>query len=321
MSHSTTTPAGLKSRSIVDLPFSAWRAILMRTFADIGQHNIPLIAGGAAFFLFLALFPAIAAFVALYGLVLDVSAVQNQMASLSGVLPDTAIEIIDNRLTEVASSNNNALGIGFIAGLAFALWSAHGGVKALIAALNIIYREDEDRGFLKLTAVSLFFTVCAILGAATLVAAVVFVPVAVNAIGLGDRQDLLLTALRWPILFVVLVAGTSLLFRYCASRRPPRWKWVVPGSVVAAVLWVAASALFSFYLSNFARFDATYGSLGAIIGFMMWLYLSLLILLLGAELNAEIEHQLLTDTTVGPDRRLGNREAYVADHVAGSQRS
>ncbi|ORE96054.1 putative ribonuclease BN [Stappia sp. 22II-S9-Z10] len=308
-------PDGRYAEGIFEIPWPAWRAILMRVFTDINTNNISLIAGGATFFLLLAIFPGLAAFVALYGLVFDVSQVHDHVAALSGVLPTDAVGLITEQLSRLASQRDGALGIGFVVGLLVALWSANAGVKGLFSALNVVYGETEKRGFFKLTLVSLVFTLAAIVGAAVLLGAIVVVPAVMGVLGLASAGERLIALARWPVLFVVLMMGLSLLFRYGASRRPPRLRWVIWGSALTALLWVVASAAFSFYLSHFANYNATYGSLGAIIGFMMWLYVSLMILLLGAELNAEVEHQLITDTTVGPIKPMGERRAVVADKL------
>lgn len=316
MSASTEAKAGPDGRyaeGIFEIPPAAWRAILTRTFSDIGDNNISLIAGGATFFLLLAIFPFLAALVALYGLVFDVSNVEAQVAALSGVLPGDGTQILTEQLRRLASQGNSALGVGFAVSLGVALWSANAGVKALFSALNVVYGERERRGFVRLTLVSLAFTLAGILTAIVLLAAVVGVPALMGWFGLDSLGEALIALARWPLLFVVLVLGLAMLYRHGTSRRPPQLRWVVWGSLVTALLWVLVSAAFSFYLANFANYNATYGSLGAIIGFMMWLYVSLMILLLGAELNAEIEHQLITDTTVGPARPMGERKARMSD--------
>ncbi len=306
-------PDGRYAEGIFEIPLGAWRNILKRTVSDVSRNNLSLVAGGATFFLLLAIVPALTAFVALYGLVSDPSTVQQQVSALSGVLPGEAIDIVSQQLTRLASQNEGTLGIGFVAGLAVALWSANAGVKALFAAMNVVYGEEEKRSFIKLTLVSFAFTLAGIVAAALMLTSIVVVPAVLSVAGSGTTAETLISLARWPILFVVLLVGLTALFRYGASRQPPRLRWVVWGSVITAVLWVIVSAAFSFYLANFANYNATYGSLGAVIGFMMWLYVSLMILLIGAELNAEIEHQLITDTTTGPVKPMGKRRAFVAD--------
>ena len=309
----TAEASGRYAEHVFEIPPPAWRSILKRTMADVGENNLSLIAGGATFFLLLAIFPGLAAFVALYGLVFDVTQVQEHVAALSGVLPGDAITLVSDQLSRLAEQNSNALTFGFVIGLLVALWSANAGVKALFAAMNVVYGESEKRGFFTLTLVSFAFTLAAIFGAAVLLGAVVVVPAVLTHVGLGSTGETLVSLARWPVLFVILMLGLSLLFRYGASRRAPRLRWVIWGSALTSVLWVIASAAFSYYLSNFANYNATYGSLGAIVGFMMWLYVSLMILLIGAEFNAEVEHQVVTDTTVGPVKPMGKRRAVVAD--------
>ncbi|MBJ3777415.1 YihY/virulence factor BrkB family protein [Acuticoccus mangrovi] len=304
---------GREAGSVLAIPLAGWKAILVRTWQAIGEDNVSLIAGGATFFLILAVFPALTAFVALYGLVADVGTVDGHMGLLAGVMPQSGIDIVSGELKRLASQPQGQLGVGFAIGLGVALWSANAGVKALFSALNIAYNESEKRGFVRLTLTSFAFTIAGIFGAVALLAATVVVPAVLGYVGLGSAAATLISVLRWPILLLVLVVGIGLLFKYGASRRPPRWRWISWGTLATAVMWIAVSAAFSFYLAHFADYNATYGSLGAIIGFMMWLYVSLVILLAGAELNAEIEHQVATDTTVGPDRPMGKRRAVKAD--------
>ncbi|WP_420391789.1 YihY/virulence factor BrkB family protein [Acuticoccus sp.] len=311
--HSGAGPDGRYAEDVIEIPPRAWLAILRRTLRSFTTDNLSLVAGGATFFLLLAIFPALAAFVALYGLLFDVATVEGHVAAMAGVLPAAAIDLVGAELNRLASQPSGALGVGFVVGLLIALWSANAGVKALFAALNQVYGEVEERGFVRLTLTSLAFTLAAIIGAALLLAAVVVVPIVLGRLGLSDATHWMLSLLRWPVLLLLVMVGIAILFRYGGSRRPPRWRWIVWGAAVTAVLWVAASAAFSYYLSNFADYNATYGSLGAVVGFMMWLYVSLMILFAGAELNAEVERQLVTDTTVGPAKPMGSRGAMVAD--------
>ncbi|WP_108663326.1 YihY/virulence factor BrkB family protein [Acuticoccus kandeliae] len=308
---------GRYAETVRHIPVRGWKEILSRTATEISRDNISLIAGGAAFFLLLAIFPALAAFVALYGLVSDVSTVEEHLNLLSGVMPTDAVNLIGGELERLASQSNGSLGIGFLIGLLVALWSANAGVKALFAALNVVYDEREKRGFIELTLKSLAFTLAAIVGASLLIVVVVAAPSVLSMFGLGAETEILIAILRWPILLVAIMGGIGLLFKFGASRRPPKWRWISWGTALTAILWVAVSAGFSFYLSNFANYDATYGALGAVIGFMMWLYISLYVMLAGAELNSEIEHQVATDTTSGPYKPKGMRNAVMADYLPG----
>ena len=188
-------------------------------------------------------------------------------------------------------------------------------MKAILDALNVVYEEKEKRGFFKLNLVSLCFTLAAIAALLLAVGAVVVMPIALNFLGLHAVTDLLLRALRWPVLLALIILGLAMLYRFGPSRREPRWQWISVGSIVAAITWLAASALLSWYLANFANYDATYGSLGAAIGLMMWMWISSIVILFGAELNSEIEHQTVRDSTVEGDKPLGARGAVMADTV------
>lgn len=307
--------SGRFAENVFAIPLSGWRAILSRTMGEIGNDNLTLVAGGCAFFLLLAIFPALAAFVAIYGLYADPSTVEEHLSLLTGVMPASGAEIIGGELTRLASTSGGSLGLGLIAGVVLSLWSANAGVKALFAAMNVAYEEEEDRGFVRLTLVSLTFTVLAILAAAALVVAVIAVPAVLSFAGLPASQETLISLGRWPLLLLIVWLGLMALYRVGPSRRSARLAWLWPGALLTAIVWLIASALFSFYLANFSNYSATYGTLGALIGFLMWMYVSLLIVLVGAELNAETERQLATDTTVGPARGMGRRGAVVADNL------
>jgi membrane protein len=313
--HTAPDEVGRYAESVFQIPRKGWKEILSRAAAEVGRDNLSLVAGGAAFFLLLAIFPALAAFVALYGLLFDPAQVESQIAALQGLMPGAATDILQGELERLTATDSASLSFGFVFGLLVSLWSANAGVKSLFAAMNIVYDEDEKRGFVALTLRSFAFTLAAIVGAVVLLTAIVVVPAVLGSLGLGQAAETAIDILRWPILLLVLTFGIGALFKFGASRRPPRWRWISWGTGLTAVLWVVVSAAFSFYLSNFANYNATYGSLGAVIGFMMWLYISLMILFVGAELNAEIERQVATDTTVGPPKPMGQREANHADHL------
>jgi membrane protein len=221
--------------------------------------------------------------------------------------------IVREQVTRLAQTSNGALGLGFFLGLALALWSANAGMKAIIDALNVVYDEREKRGFVKLTLVALAFTLGGLVFIILALGAVVIFPLVLAWVGFESRSAELVAILRWPALFVIVVLAVGVLYRYGPSRTPARWQWLSIGSVLAALAWLAVSALFSWYLANFAHYDATYGSLGAAIGLMMWLWLSGIVILIGAELNAEIEHQTAQDTTIGHEKPLGMRGAVMAD--------
>jgi membrane protein len=192
-------------------------------------------------------------------------------------------------------------------------------MKAMFDTLNVIYDETEKRGLVKLNLVSLFFTICAIAGAGLAIAAVVVFPLVLAALGLTSIDWPYIAYLRWPLMFVLLIVALAVLYRYGPSRTRARWRWISLGSVFAALAWLAVSALFSWYLANMANYNATYGALGAVIGLMMWMWLSAIVVLIGAELNSEIEHQTARDSTIGPEKPLGARGAVMADTVGPRQ--
>lgn len=306
---------GRYAERIIDIPVDGWKAILKRTFQQISEDNLTLIAGGSTFFLLLAVFPAMAAFVALYGLFFNTADIAQQIDSARGVVPSAGLELIEGELSRLVSQPASKLGIGFAISVLLSLWSANAGMKALFTAMNVAYGEEEKRGFFRLTLLSLCFTVLGLVAVAVLFLVIGGVPALVGALHIGRGAETLILVLRWPLLLLFVVAGLSTLYKYGPSRRPPRWRWLGWGTTFTALLWLGASAAFALYLSRFADYNATYGSLGAVVGFMMWLYVSLIVVLLGAELNSEIEHQVATDTTTGPYKPMGKRGAHKADNL------
>jgi membrane protein len=302
-----------------DIPPRGWKDILLRVYANVSKHRIMELAAGMTYYSLFAIFPAIAALVAVYGLFADPSTIAKHLDQLGGFLPGGALDVARDQLTRVASKGSQALGLTFLIGLAVSLWSANAAMKSLFDTLNIVYREEEQRGFLKLNAISLGFTIGAILFVLAALGAVVAVPIFLNYVGLSNQSDLLLRIGRWPALYLVLTVALAVIYRYGPSRQKPRWRWITWGSAIAALLWLAASALFSWYAANFGKFNETYGSLGAVIGFMMWLWISAIVILLGGEIDAEMEHQTARDTTTGPPKPMGMRGAEIADTVGAAQ--
>jgi membrane protein len=302
-----------------EIPPRGWKDILLRMYSNISEHRILALAAGMTYYSLLAIFPALAALVAVYGLFADPSAITRHLDQVSGVLPGGAIEVTREQLTRVASKGSQTLGLTFLIGLGVSLWSANAAMKSLFDTLNIVYGEEEKRGFVKLNAISLLFTVGGILFVVAALGAIVVIPVALKYIGLSEAADLLLRLGRWPAMFVVLTLALAVIYRYGPSREAPQWRWITWGSAMAAILWLGISALFSWYASSFGNFNETYGSLGAVIGFMTWLWISAIVILLGAELNAEMEHQTARDTTTGSPKPMGARGARVADTVGAAQ--
>jgi membrane protein len=299
----------------LQIPWLGWKDILYRLWNEVADDRVGTVAAGTTFFLLLAIFPALAAMVSLYGLAADPITISEHVADVKGYVPSAVIDMLGNELKRLTENRGTALGFGFVSGLAVALWSANNGIRALFDALNVAYDEKEKRGFFKLLFVSLSFTLGAIVFAAVLLNVVVGVPIVIKFLNLGPVGDLLVTVLPAIVLFTMAIFGLATLYRFGPSRTRPKWRWITPGSIFAAVVWLIFSTLFSWYLSHWTDYSATYGSLGAIIGVMMWMYLSLWVVLVGAELNAEIEHQTAADTTIGPDKPLGSRGAFMADDV------
>ena len=301
------------------IPWQGWKDILWRTYEQIGEDRLLAVAAGVVFYGLLAVFPAVTALVSLYGLFASPSAISDQLSLLAGILPQGAVEILREQIGRLTAGSGAKLGFGFIFGLAVALWSANAGMKAIMDALNVVYEEKEKRGFIKLNLVSLAFTIAAIVSVLLALGAVVVLPVALSYLGLQNLTGLLFRLARWPLLLLIVVFGLAVLYRYGPSRREPRWQWISVGSAFAAVAWLISSALLSWYLASFADYNATYGSLGAGIGMMMWMWISAIVILFGAQLNSEIEHQTARDSTVQGEKPLGARGAVMADTVGKAQ--
>jgi membrane protein len=303
----------------VQIPWRGWKDILVRTSRESMNDRVFMLAAGVVFYAMVALFPAIAAAVSSYALFADASTIGTHLAIASDIIPQGTLELLQGEISRIASKSDGRLTFGFLTGLAIALWSANAGMKAIFDAFNIIYDEEEKRGLIWLNVESLFFTVCAIACLLLALGAVVVFPLFLAAFGLSSMDEPLIGILRWPAMFLLVLFAVSVLYRFGPSRTWPKWRWISVGSVFAALAWLAVSSLFSFYLANFANYNATYGALGAVVGVMMWMWLCTVVVLIGAQLNAEIEHQTARDSTVGPEAPLGARGAVMADTVGAAQ--
>jgi len=311
-------PQGRDAETPGEIPSGGWWSIAKRVATETSNDRVMTEAAGITFYALLSLFPSLTALVSIYGLFADRATIQSHLADLSGFLPEGGMSIINEQLERLVSSPQQALGFGAIFGLLAALWSANQGTKALMDALNIVYEEEEKRGFVYRTLLSLGMTLGALIFVIVALAGVIVVPVVLNFLWLGEGVETIISLARWPILLIAITVLLAVLYRYGPSRQPARWRWVSYGGIFAAVAWVIVSAGFTFYVSRFGNYDATYGSLGAVIGFMTWIWLSSIVVLIGAELNAEMEHQTARDTTTGPEKQMGNRGAEMADTVAKS---
>lgn len=306
---------GRRSKSPFAIPWAGWKDILWRTYQRIDDDRLLATAGGVVFFGLLAVFPAVTALVSSYGLFADPSTISANLQTLAMMLPEGAFQIVEDQVARVVSNGNTALGATFLFGLVLAVWSANAGVKSIFDALNVAYEEREKRSFIRLNLISLAFTVGGIAALLLMVGAVVAFPLALDHLGIAPESKLIVALARWPLLFIILLGALAVLYRFAPSRDAPRWQWLSIGAVAAAMLWIAGSALLSWYLSAFANYNVTYGSLGAAIGLMMWMWMSAIVIMFGAELNSEIERQTLRDTTTGRPKPLGGREAVAADTV------
>ena len=295
------------------IPVAGWKAILLRVKDESKRDNVPLLGAGVAFYALLALVPALVAIVSIYGLVASPADVQRQITSSLSAAPTEVRNLLQDQLTGIVETSKGGLGIGAFIGIVLALWSASSGMKHLISAINAAYDEEETRGFVKLRGTAVVLTVGAVVGLVVAIGVIAILPPVMRAAHVGSVGQLTVSILRWPILGGLMLVGVSALYRYAPDRDNPQWSWVGLGSVFAVLGFLIASGLFSVYTSNFASFGETYGSLGSIIVVMLWLMISATVIILGAEINAEAEHQTGRDTTDGKPEPAGERGAYVAD--------
>lgn len=300
------------------IPWRGWKDIFWRLWYSFFEDRVMLIAAGATFYLLLALFPALAVFVSFYGIVADPATIAGHIDYIGQFLPPEATDLLTRQLEYLVTSNPSSLSIGFVSGLLFSLWSANNGVKTLFEAMNVAYGEQETRSFLKLNAVAFCFTMGVVFIGTVMFISIGVVPIIMGLVGAETFADELVAAARWPIVFTLAVFGIAMVYRYGPARARARWKWVFFGATLTAAVWLATSIGFSWYLQNFANYNVTYGSLGAMIGFLMWVWISSIIFIFGAEINAEMEHQTAMDTTEQPDKPLGMRGARVADTIGRS---
>jgi membrane protein len=307
---------GRHADSPSEIPARGWWDIIKRTVNQVSEDRVMTEAAGVTFYALLALFPALGALVSIYGLFADPATIEQHLSMLSGVVPGGGMEIIQEQVRRIASKGGGALGLGAVIGLATSLWSSNQAMKAIVDSLNVVYEEKETRGFFRRLLVTMAFTLGGILFILLAFAAVVVVPVVLKFIGLGDAVESLISLARWPLMLLAVGFFLALIYRYGPDRERARWRWVSWGSAFAAVVWVIGSIAFSWYVTNFGNYNETYGSLGAVIGFMTWIWISSIVVLVGAELDAEMEHQTARDTTTGPERPMGTRGARMADTVA-----
>ena len=297
---------GRGAKAPTKIPPKGWRDVLSRVFHGISEDRITTISGGVTFFVLLALFPGLAGLISLYGLFADSSTIGQHLSSLEGILPEGGMQILRDQLQQLTSQPPQKLGFATIAGFAISLWSANGGVKAMFEGLNAVYEEREKRSFIKLNVISLVLTFGVLAFAIASLLTITIVPTLLFFLDLPGISEIVRYA-RWPALLVIASLMIAVIYRFGPSRVQPQWRWISPGSIFAAVTWIAASLLFSWYTAHFGSYNKTYGSLGAAVGFMTWIWISTIVILIGAKINAELEHQTTANTTSGIRPARGTR--------------
>jgi membrane protein len=316
MPQSNENNRGRDAETPRQIPRQGWREILGRTWKETQKDNVDIISAGVAFYALLAIFPAIAAMISIYGLVADPGLVQQQISNLKGIMPAEALTIVESQLSDVAEGAGGALTIGVIGGVLVSLWSALRGTKALMTSLTIVNDDQEKRGFVKMNLIALILTIGGMIFFLFAIALIVVLSALLGSLGLPDSFQWLFSFVRWPILWIATVAALAVIYRYGPSREDPQWRWVSWGSAAASILWIIVSVLFSLYVTYFNSYNEIYGSIGAVVILLMWFYLTAFIILVGEELNTEMERQTRKDTTTGEPEPMGRRGAHAADTLA-----
>lgn len=317
MDTTSTDERGHQAEKPTQIPVKGWKDIALRVKTRLTKDHVPIASAGIAFFFFLATFPAIAAALSIYGLVMEPAQVEQQMIQLANVLPDQAHQMISGILEKQSEKSTSSLGWSLVLSVLISLWSANKGAKAVFEGVNITYYETDDRGFFKENAVTLLFTIGGIIIGFIAIALVVAFPALIDKIGLPSILEKVIQILRWPILALIVMFALAAVYKVAPHRKSAEFKWTSWGAIAATASWLAGSLLFSLFANNFGSFDETYGSFAAVIILMLWFFLTGFIILLGAEINSEMEHQTSRDTTTGEDKPMGQRGGYHADHIAG----
>lgn len=297
-----------------EIPKRGWIDIVLRVKEEVSKDNVSLIAAGLALYALLAIFPALTAAVSIYGLFASPQQMADHMQSFQGVMPGQASQILEGQM-KALSEQRQSLSFGLVFGVLLALWSARKGMVAIMAATNVAYDEREERGFFKQILISLAFTLGAVVAFLVVVLLAIAVPLALEFVPLGDFAEGVIMVVRWVLLWLFAVLGMAIVYRYAPDRHEAKWKWLTWGSAIAATLWLVGSLLFALYARSSASYGETYGALGGVVVLLLWFYLTGYSLVLGAEINSEMERQTKEDTTRGPRKPMGQRDAYAADTV------
>jgi membrane protein len=289
------------------------KAVARRTKAEIKNDNLGLLAAGVSFYAFLSIIPALTALVSIYALFADPGQVEAQVDAASSVIPSDARSVLQTQLQRITQSSSGSLGLGVIGGILVAIWSANKATKGLFQALSIVYDEKEERSFFRMNGQSLLMTFGMLVAALVTIFLITVFPALIGALGLGAVGETITTLARWPVLIGLVLLALAALYKFAPDRDQPQWRWASPGALLATALWLVASIGFSLYAQHFGSYNKTYGVLGAVVVLMLWLFISAYVVLIGGELNAELERQTRHDTTRGPQKPMGQRGAYVAD--------
>jgi membrane protein len=308
---------GYYAQNPIEIPAREWLEIFKRVKEQIKKDNVLIIASGVAFYFFLALIPAIAVTIALYGLIFEPGQVEHQMRQIAEILPEPANDLVAAILRQTAEKPQGALGWGLIVGVLLGLWIANFATTAVFKAINIAYNETNKRSFLKSKFITLIFTVGIILTGILSMAFVVGFPAFINWLSLPSGLQSVLSILRWIILALIVFFALGITYKIAPDREHARFRWVNVGSIIATVIWIMGSLFFSFYVNNLVNFDRIFGGIAAVIILMIWFLLTAFIIILGAKINAEAEHQTGMDTTSGDEKPMGQRGAYYADRSSG----
>lgn len=307
---------GHKAEKPINIPAKGWKDIGKRTISQIADDNIQIVSAGVAFYFFMALFPAIIAMVNIYSLIIEPSKIREHFSALDNILPATAYDLITGILEPILQQPDSTVGWSLFLSIIISLWSSNKGTSALFQGLNIAYDEKDERGFFKKTGLTFIFTIGAILLFLICLIVLIFYPAFIDKLNLSSGMESFTSWIRWIIIAALFVFGLGMLYKKAPDRDDPETRWLTWGAVLSTVFWIVGSLLFSWYVDNFGNYGEVYGSFAAVIILMLWLFLTAFIVLLGAELNSEMEHQTRKDTTVGKDEPMGQRDAYHADHVA-----
>ncbi len=298
------------------IPFTGWIDIGKRSFHEMKSDNVQIVAAGVAFYFFLAVFPTIIATISVYSLVLEPDQIREQISKLSLILPEQAFGMIKEFLEPVIDKSKKEIGWGLAISVLISIWSANKGTSALFEGVNIAYDENDSRGIIKKNVLTLLFTLGGVVVGLISLLIVIFFPLLIKNIGLNPQIEHVITWFRWVLLGIIIVLSLSIVYKFAPNRRSPKLRWVSWGALLGSILWLAGSMLFSWYVSNFGSYDDLYGSFAAVAILMLWLFLTAFIILMGAEINSEMEHQTRYDTTIGMDKPMGERNAHHADRCA-----